>query len=545
MASTTSVNQSVRITKLVVDRVTPPASGQIFIRDAELHGFALRVTAGGAKSFVLEKRVKGRLKRITIARYPALTAEQARKQAQKLIGRIVTGDDPLAEREQARLQGMTLHQVFTDYLADRRTLKDSTVYNYRRFMKVAFPDWQAKPLSTITKDMVARRHRELGETRGEAYANHALRLLRALFNFAIVRYEDPAGERIVRDNPVARLSHTRSWYRINRRQTVIPRSQLPAWFAAVRALKEDCLKALESTDPNADPLRNGRTPANGHAAGNLSPRNGSDSVNGISPVNGNGARNEAAPLPSSVNGTGAHNVGETRARARNGATGRNMGPPTPEATIRARSGETVADYLLLLLFTGLRRGEAAALTWANVDLAERILKIPDPKNRKPFALPLSDFVHDLLAASAKHKVNDYVFPGTGAKGYLVEPRNHMDQVIKASGVSFTLHDLRRTFITVADRLDMSAFAIKRLVNHKTSSDVTDGYIVIDAERLRGPMQRVTDYLLRTAGVRDSAEIIPITREAPGGAQQEGTEPDTSQKGEGKSVELTTGSQTTT
>jgi hypothetical protein len=108
-----------------------------------------------------------------------------------------------------------------------------------------------------------------------------------------------------------------------------------------------------------------------------------------------------------------------------------------------------------------------------------------------------------------------------------------------------LHDLRRTFITVADRLDMSAFAIKRLVNHKTSSDVTDGYIVIDAERLRGPMQRVTDYLLRTAGVRDSAEIIPITREAPGGAQQEGTEPDTSQKGEGKSVELTTGSQTTT
>jgi integrase len=217
-----------------------------------------------------------------------------------------------------------------------------------------------------------------------------------------------------------------------------------------------------------------------------------------------------------------------------------MGPPTPESTIRARTGETVADYLLLLLFTGLRRGEAAALTWANVDLEERILKIPDPKNRQPFALPLSDFVHDLLAARAKHKVNDYVFPGTGAKGYLVEPRNHMDQVIKASGLTFTLHDLRRTFITVADRLDMSAFAIKRLVNHKTSSDVTDGYIVIDAERLRGPMQRVTDHLLGAAGVRGSAQIIPIAREAPGGAQQEDTEQETDHARKAPSAEHTTG-----
>jgi hypothetical protein len=47
---------------------------------------------------------------------------------------------------------------------------------------------------------------------------------------------------------------------------------------------------------------------------------------------------------------------------------------------------------------------------------------------------------------------------------------------------------------VAESLDISAYALKRLVNHKMHNDVTSGYIVADVERLRAPMQRITDYL---------------------------------------------------
>ena len=40
-----------------------------------------------------------------------------------------------------------------------------------------------------------------------------------------------------------------------------------------------------------------------------------------------------------------------------------------------------------------------------------------------------------------------------------------------------------------------------LVNHKfNASDVTGGYIVRDVERLREPMQRITDYILNHASV---------------------------------------------
>ena len=54
-----------RLTKQVIDETPFPSAGQVFVRDAELPGFALRVTKG-RKSFILEKRIRGRMRRFTI-----------------------------------------------------------------------------------------------------------------------------------------------------------------------------------------------------------------------------------------------------------------------------------------------------------------------------------------------------------------------------------------------------------------------------------------------------------------------------------------------
>jgi integrase len=53
---------------------------------------------------------------------------------------------------------------------------------------------------------------------------------------------------------------------------------------------------------------------------------------------------------------------------------------------------TLRDYLLLVLFTGLRREEAAQLEWSRVDMQARTLTILDTKNRQPHVLPLSDSI---------------------------------------------------------------------------------------------------------------------------------------------------------
>jgi integrase len=161
------------------------------------------------------------------------------------------------------------------------------------------------------------------------------------------------------------------------------------------------------------------------------------------------------------------------------------------------SARVSCDYLEFVLFTGLRRNEAACLTWDQVDFDGMSLTIPDTKNNRPHILPLTGHLNDLLTGRRNdERDSPWVFPSTGTKRsstHLTEPRFVADIVQRVSGVTFTIHDLRRTFITTAESLDLPYYAVKRLVNHRMTGDVTAGYIVPDVERLRAPMQVISDY----------------------------------------------------
>lgn len=101
-----SVYMKTKLTQRFVDAAGPPTSGQNFIRDSELSGFALRITTSGAKSFVWEGRVRGRSRRITIGAYPAPTVLLVRKEVIKIRAAIADGRDPSREREAQRREPM-------------------------------------------------------------------------------------------------------------------------------------------------------------------------------------------------------------------------------------------------------------------------------------------------------------------------------------------------------------------------------------------------------------------------------------------------------
>ena len=86
-----------------------------------------------------------------------------------------------------------------------------------------------------------------------------------------------------------------------------------------------------------------------------------------------------------------------------------------------------------------------------------------------------------------------------------------DHVIELA--PWVLHDLRRTFITIAESLDIPAYSLKRLLNHKMRNDITAGYIITDVERLRRPMQQITDYILKAAGEKATAEVVQLPQAA--------------------------------
>ena len=130
------------------------------------------------------------------------------------------------------------------------------------------------------------------------------------------------------------------------------------------------------------------------------------------------------------------------------------------------------------------------------------------KNDETHSLPLTGYLYDMLQTRNENSESSFVFPWPGVKqGYIIDPGKYMESVIKDSGVHFILHDLRRTFITIAESLDISAYSLKRLMNHKMSGDVTAGYIVTDVERLRKPMEQISDYILSVAGVKPKTKVV--------------------------------------
>ena len=397
-----------RINKTFVDKVIPPIpkenqkNAQAFYRDSAIPGFGLRVTSGGAKSFIVEKRINGKVKRMTLGRYGNLTVEQARKEAQKVLGKVASGGDPIAEKKELQVKSATLIDVFEDYFTTRKDLKESTIKDYRRHLNGSFKDWQNKPVIEISKDMVEIRHQELGK-RSPARANGAMRVLRAVFNHAIAKFEDAKGRPIISFNPVDRISQNRAWYKVERRQTIIKAHQLYSWYQATLSLQ----------------------------------------------------------------------------------------------------AETTRDYLHLLLFTGLRRSEASRMKWDDIDFQDKTLVIPETKNHQPHTLPLSDFLESLLKRRYEARESPYVFPSESEEGYLKEPKFAVKKVAEESGVPFTLHDLRRTFVTIAESLDIPAYALKKLLNHKDPNDVTAGYIISDVDRLRRPMQKITDFIKEQINIENN------------------------------------------
>jgi integrase len=162
------------------------------------------------------------------------------------------------------------------------------------------------------------------------------------------------------------------------------------------------------------------------------------------------------------------------------------------------------DYLLLVLFTGLRRNEAAALRWDEVDFTDRAIRLPAKRMKagRRLDLPMSDVVRDLLVARRAIGVerSGFVFPSNSRSGHVEEPKSFLATIAEATGIRVTVHDLRRTYITIAEATDISPLALKALVNHSLGNDVTEGYVRMTVERLRGPAQKVADKLKELCGI---------------------------------------------
>jgi integrase len=366
-----------------------PSGNQVLYWDTAIRGFGVRVSGTtNDKSYVVQRAIRGKTRRITIGATNVLDLGEARRRAEVALADFYRGIDPRAKK----VASSTLREVMNSYL-EKQDLKPRSCEAYRAVIEDNLVSWLDKPLSAISREMVeerhctiaaeiAARHRAAAEkaaekfTRraeaaekqgwldaaanhrakaaaalsrkvnsGRATANAAMRSLRALWNFEAERHPD------IGANPV-RLR--RQWYKVKPREGHLREDDMLAFYQAVMALKS--------------------------------------------------------------------------------TVGR--------------------DYILLVLFTGIRRREAASLRWADVDLQRKVIRISAAMTKadRKLDLPITDFVHNMMVARRAVGRSEFVFPANSRSGHVEEPKFFLSQVAKASGVRVSVHDLRRTFLTVAEGL---------------------------------------------------------------------------------------------
>lgn len=140
-------------------------------------------------------------------------------------------------------------------------------------------------------------------------------------------------------------------------------------------------------------------------------------------------------------------------------------------------------YVAFLLFTGMRRNEAAQLTWDEYDAVEGVITLAPArtKNRKGVRLYLSAQAQDILNAMQKTPL--YIFPADSEAGHIKEPRWALDWIAKKTGIDVSVHGLRRTFVTIASSCPVSPMNLAQLVGHAATT-ITESYAMPDATALR-------------------------------------------------------------
>lgn len=133
--------------------------------------------------------------------------------------------------------------------------------------------------------------------------------------------------------------------------------------------------------------------------------------------------------------------------------------------------QRVGAAFLFAIETGMRTGEIASLTWANVDLKAQVATVTQSKNGRPRRVPLSDEAVEIVAQMKKSHDKENVF-GISSSDVLSTMFRRIRSRTLIEDLHF--HDTRHEAITrLARRLDVLDLA--RMVGHQDIRELMTYY----------------------------------------------------------------------
>jgi integrase len=220
--------------KTAIEALPVPAKGKRTIhRDQRYQYLFLRVTPT-SKAFYFQQTVKGQQHTVTIGKYPALNADQARDIAKDHCASYAKGENVAAAIREARTE-TTLFELWSDFRVNRSRGRGRISESYEYMWNRHFKRWMNKPLSEITYDK-ARKLILNVRSATPIHANRLHRFGKAMFNHGISEL------RIEIQNPflfsqVSEKGRSRKDFRLQK-------SDMPAFMAALDTLPGSNMKDL-------------------------------------------------------------------------------------------------------------------------------------------------------------------------------------------------------------------------------------------------------------------------------------------------------------
>jgi hypothetical protein len=442
-----------KITKRKVDMLRPTEEGhEAVLWDTELKGFGVRVQRGSVKSYILHYRIgAGRgalLRKLTIGKHGSpWTPETARGEAKRLLGIVAQGKDPAATKKES----LTVGQLCDRYLEAARLGLVMT-----RFRRPKRPTTVA-----IDEGRVSR---------------HIKPLIGKI----------PAGD--LRRADVQRMADA------------IAQGKTAGTFKSKPRGKSVVAEAAPGSsitiDPNVKPR--GRAVVTGGAG------TAARVVEMLGGIYSWAEKREFVAGPNPAHGVETAR-GEAKDRVLSGDELRALGKalneneatvPLPVAAVR------------LIALTGLRREEACALRWSEIDMPGSCLRLEATKTGRS-TRPIGKMARELLQ-SLPRLSEEWVFPNRGGNGR-ADLKSSIAALFDAAGLTDARsHDLRRTFGSIAADEGYGDATIAELLGHSRRGVTQRHYIRRPDAALVAAADRVSARIAAAlAAPQFPAEVIPL------------------------------------
>ncbi len=167
-----------RVERFSIESAAPKA---IILWDGDLLGFGCKVQPTGTKAFIVSYRFRRRQRQITLGSFPALSVNEARGRAKRILAAVFDNIDPLTLREKERAR-LTVRELTPLFLAARSHLKSIKKYK-SRLEKRALPAIGAAVVASVTTADLTRLHQKISEDK-KIEANRVIEVLHSFFEYA-------------------------------------------------------------------------------------------------------------------------------------------------------------------------------------------------------------------------------------------------------------------------------------------------------------------------------------------------------------------------